>query len=1415
MVEIIELRITSPRVETPGLDAAIASLKEFKTIYDSLAKLPPIAIQGFSAVAGSVRQMSDYSKLVLQSFERLGQTDATAAMRKGFATLGEEVTFIDQKLAQLRGYSAGSPGPGSPLRVGNPALDKKLSEIESATAALNLRRQEITVGLPSDVGAQKITDHEATALAAAEQKVTAAATGATSALSQQGQVVATKSGQMGQLATSAGQVVTAEGALGAAAQRDVLLSERYIEKEGDRKLAQQQFITGVGQTRTALGEEGKVVIENTNFLEQYRNALRANTAEFANRRVVVTRGSAAEVQLLRDEAAAIQNIGRSFSGFIGQSDQQRAEVRGAALLRRAAEAERQLNQTAVTRFQQLQPAFTEAGETRRTTLPTGETVKRETLTRENDGMRESITLTSRLDAQGKLLNATLDETNSKISRVGRTTQGTLLGTVGMAAKFIAIYRGIDLLIRGFEFGIEAAIKFERQLATLSIVYHGTADEAHAVGLAVLDQAAKLGQSGTAALEVATDFARFGFRQAEVLEATRVALVAANVAQLDLAQSGKYLQSILSAYQLQVGQLAGVLGSLDTVSHSFNVTNKQLLEGLARVAPLAKQAGISLNELIGYEAAISGRTGRPGAEAGVALQTFLARLNRPATQGALQDIAGVSITAPSGELKKASEIINELFISYQNLTQAEQQELLIKIAGTRQASRIAALLDGYLKTQELSIKASLDQGRAERENIAIRQTLASQLGTLSSEWQKFWVASAGRAGGLQSNITELVKGLSLLLNKLSEVENKVGQSKPYRPVEQMSESDLRKEIAPFQRPVAQRTFDQVAALLGGKGQPLVGLPGIIRAAEIEHQLELLEKQKKGTLSVAESEEIADKKLIQFEQDLGKIEQRGNAFDQAGRGIQTIEKLIDRAPVEKLGDLVDSAARFVAPLDVRRQEQVREELQGYIKLNDVSGLHARLKQLETEAYSGHARAVTETTAKLKAEIDAQQKALALDQDRRKTVARGGDEARVDALDKEIEAKQRQVRELQRRLSGAVVEQFPDVGEPYQLDTAKAAAEQKKAALQTQFEGIQRVFSALPKPELFGAGGTSAVEEIKRQISEVEDKAREIERERMELAQETVGITNAEKIARDGELQTALESLRVDKDKLESLRAYAELQDQIARGVRQATIQPEQFKIGRNETEQLSSEAAGIQSQLLPRVLQRFDEARATRNPALAAGAEAEALGLSNRLVGIQLSLDERRYKLAADIVNEKRKEAEEASKSLQLASREDQLRAALTAKFIQNRGGRGFSENEFQFLDQETRRSIQQFNPSALPPTVPTRARDLEREQTQLNRVFSQLSDAIKKAVEDINKKVGQNLEVSPHSKGIDVKNLPGAFNLPAINIDVRDQIAELTTHLQDVVVARFDAELTGIRDEVRGFINSQRINSAQSAATGAI
>jgi monoamine oxidase len=59
---------------------------------------------------------------------------------------------------------------------------------------------------------------------------------------------------------------------------------------------------------------------------------------------------------------------------------------------------------------------------------------------------------------------------------------------------------------------------------------------------------------------------------------------------------------------------------------------------------------------------------------------------------------------------------------------------------------------------------------------------------------------------------------------------------------------------------------------------------------------------------------------------------------------------------------------------------------------------------------------------------------------------------------------------------------------------------------------------------------------------------------------------------------------------------------------------------------------------------------------------------------------------------------ASQNLMVASREDQLRAALGAKFFQQRGGKPLSAAEFQFLDNQSKIAIILYQPEMLPPEL---------------------------------------------------------------------------------------------------------------------
>ena len=83
--------------------------------------------------------------------------------------------------------------------------------------------------------------------------------------------------------------------------------------------------------------------------------------------------------------------------------------------------------------------------------------------------------------------------------------------------------------------------------------------------------------------------------------------------------------------------------------------------------------------------------------------IIVSMSNPALQKKLQETFDFDVKSPAGELKNMSTILNELFMKYQDLGSLDQGELLQKIGGKQQASRLQAMLDGYVQSQVLAIK----------------------------------------------------------------------------------------------------------------------------------------------------------------------------------------------------------------------------------------------------------------------------------------------------------------------------------------------------------------------------------------------------------------------------------------------------------------------------------------------------------------------------------------------------------------------------------------------------------------------------------------------------------------------------------------------------------------------------------------
>lgn len=296
-------------------------------------------------------------------------------------------------------------------------------------------------------------------------------------------------------------------------------------------------------------------------------------------------------------------------------------------------------------------------------------------------------------------------------------------------------------------GADGAIKVNRQFAVLQAVFQGTAQEAQKLKVGVLDLAASQGRSADEAMDAAIRWSRLGLSRVGVLEAVKVSLQAANVAEISSAEAAEQLAAIYATFRLNVGDLAGVLNSLNSISNNYNVTVDDMFQGISRVGGIAKQSGLDLMDLAGIIGSVVGATGRPGQEVGNAVKFVVTRLAAPETLKGLKEHFKIDLSQPNGDLKDMSTIIRELADIFPTLNNAQKQTFLSLTAGSRQASRFALVLDQYRQGQALAAQAMNDTGVTAAENQLILETLEGRIKSLKTAWTELFTAM-GDAGAFE-------------------------------------------------------------------------------------------------------------------------------------------------------------------------------------------------------------------------------------------------------------------------------------------------------------------------------------------------------------------------------------------------------------------------------------------------------------------------------------------------------------------------------------------------------------------------------------------------------------------------------------------------------------------------------------------
>ncbi len=259
------------------------------------------------------------------------------------------------------------------------------------------------------------------------------------------------------------------------------------------------------------------------------------------------------------------------------------------------------------------------------------------------------------------------------------------------------------------------------------------------------------QTGSTTKEISatvTEFVRQGKSFQEAMTLADAATSAAKVAAISSADSVNYLTTALNGFRLSAEQAMSVSDKFAAISASAATSYEEIAIALSKVASQANLAGMSID----YTTALLAKgleTTREAPETiGTALKTIIARMREITDYGeTLEDgvdinnvesqlsYVGVALRSVSGELRSTEDVLNDLGSKWDTLSANQQAAVAKALAGTRQQSRLIAMMSDYERVIELQEIAAQSSGATLAQMAVYGEGLEAALNKLSTQWEK--------------------------------------------------------------------------------------------------------------------------------------------------------------------------------------------------------------------------------------------------------------------------------------------------------------------------------------------------------------------------------------------------------------------------------------------------------------------------------------------------------------------------------------------------------------------------------------------------------------------------------------------------------------------------------------------------------
>jgi TP901 family phage tail tape measure protein len=283
------------------------------------------------------------------------------------------------------------------------------------------------------------------------------------------------------------------------------------------------------------------------------------------------------------------------------------------------------------------------------------------------------------------------------------------------------------------------VKLDSAVVNLSMVTGYNRDRTKELVASYSEMAQELGAVTSEVAAAADDWLRQGYSLEDTNELIKTSTVLSKIGLIDSAEATQYLTSAIKGYKVEIGDAMSVADKLSAVDMAAAVSVGGLAEGMSKTANSARLAGVEMDTLLGYLAAVGEVTQQDMASVGNAFKTMFARYSNVKLNKLVDDDGeslndyervltrvGIRLRDNLGEFRDFTDVLDDVQAKWSSLTEVEQSAIATALGATRQKENVLTLMENYGKAMKYAGISADSAGTAMEKYDAYSQGIEANI-----------------------------------------------------------------------------------------------------------------------------------------------------------------------------------------------------------------------------------------------------------------------------------------------------------------------------------------------------------------------------------------------------------------------------------------------------------------------------------------------------------------------------------------------------------------------------------------------------------------------------------------------------------------------------------------------------------------